>query len=100
MRALYWLAMTKPYAPALMTASRSPAFVSGGNGRSFARKSPDSQTGPTMSWSGSSGSVPIGGGGVPTTGQIRWWEPYRLGRIRSFMPASTITNRLSPDTLR
>ena len=71
----------------------------------MARKSPLSQTGPTTS----QGSVPAiaaskssGGAGRPAgtaTGQIRWNDSYSAGRIRSFIAASWIRNRFSPDCL-
>src|SRR5262249_11634880 len=41
-----------------------------------------------------------GGAGNPAgtdTGQILWYDSYRAGRIRSFIAASWIRNRLSPD---
>src|SRR5262249_10096960 len=83
--------MTMPYAPVEKTASRSPR-PSGGRGRSFARKSPLSQTGPTTSQGsapGAAASKSSGGAGNPAgtfTGHIRgggWWS---AGRIEVFHP--------------
>jgi len=39
-------------------------------------------------------------GSCGLTGQMKWYASYRVGRIRSFIPASTITNRFSPPCLR
>ena len=97
-------AITIPYAPAVKMHIRSPR-ATGGRGRSFAKRSPVSQIGPTMS----QGSRPgrsisrlrsFGSCiGATCVGQMKWKLSYIAGRIRWFMPVSRMTNFFAPPVL-
>ena len=76
-----------PYAPADRMASRSPSPIA--SSRPRPSQSPDSQTGPTMSYSWAAAVV-------GSTVTMSCQASYIAGRIRSFIAASTTAKRLSP----
>ena len=54
-----------------------------------------------LAWTAHTGrSPPPWHGGAGWTGQMWWYDSYSVGRMRSFIPASTMTNFFSPPVFR